>query len=240
MTREFLNHRLPGRKLVVFDVDGTLVDSREILKHASAAAFKAMGLPPRSYDALRQTIGLGLEDGLAQLAPEVTPAERAQLCVLYKKIFTELHLDPDFIEPLYAGAAALLDRLKREGWLIAMATGKGRRGVELIMAMHGWADLFDSTHCSDDGPGKPHPAMLLAAMQALDVQPHQTIMVGDTGHDMRMAIAAGVRAQGVSWGFHTRKEVQAAGADHVADTFAELDVQLDLFGAGLGEGGGAP
>ena len=112
-----------------------------------------------------------------------------------------------------------------------MATGKSRRGVDMIVAMHAWADLFDSTHCADDGPGKPHPAMLLEAMRALDADPACTVMVGDTSHDIGMAKAAGVRAVGVTWGFHTRAEIEASGADVVLDTFAALAVELARFAA---------
>ena len=218
-------------KLVVFDVDGTLVDSRAILKQVSDAAFHALGLAPPPYDALRQIVGLNLAEGLAQLAPEQPPEVLEQLIAYYKCGFGDLHREAGFTEPLYPGAADLLDRLKREGWRIAMATGKSRRGVDTIMAMHAWADLFDSTHCGDDGPGKPHPAMLLEAMRALDADPACTVMVGDTSHDIGMAKSAGVRSVGVTWGFHTRAEIEASGADVVLDTFEALAGELERFGA---------
>ncbi len=214
-------------KLVVFDVDGTLVDSRALLKAASDAAFTSLGLEPPSYDRLRQIVGLSLRDGLAQLSPD--PAITDALVDFYRRSFNDFHRNPDFVEPLYPGAAELLDRLKQDGWRIAMATGKSRRGVDMIMAMHGWADLFDSIHCADDGPGKPHPAMLLKAMEALGAEPSGAVMIGDTAHDIGMARAAGVRAVGVTWGFHTRAEIEAAGADLVLDTFAELGEELDRF-----------
>ena len=101
----------------------------------------------------------------------------------------------------------------------------------MVITMHGWADLFDSTHCADDGPGKPHPAMLQCAMKALGAEPACTVMVGDTAHDIGMARAAGVRAVGVTWGFHTRAEIEAAGADAVAETFEALSAELDRFAA---------
>ena len=214
-------------KLVVFDVDGTLVDSRALLKAASDAAFTSLGLPPPPYDRLRQIVGLSLREGLAQLAPSQEVVE--QLVAFYQSSFRRFHSQPELAEPLYPSAAELLDRLKRAGWRIAMATGKSRRGVDAIMALHGWADLFDSTHCGDDGPGKPHPAMLLEAMRALEAEPACTIMVGDTSHDIGMAKAAGVRAIGVTWGFHTRAEIEASGADAVLDTFEELADELDRF-----------
>jgi phosphoglycolate phosphatase len=222
---------LASGKLVVFDVDGTLVDSRAILKHTADEAFTALGLTPPTYDELRQIVGLSLYEGLAQLAPNLTPEQVEGLVAHNKLTFQTLHQDPDFIEPLYDGAASLLERLKAEGWRIAMATGKSRRGVNTIVAMHRWADLFDSTHCADDGPGKPHPAMLIEAMRKLDARPEDTVMIGDTAHDIRMAQAAGVRAVGVSWGFHTRAELEACRPDLIADTFAELAAELDRFGA---------
>jgi phosphoglycolate phosphatase len=220
-------------KLAIFDVDGTLVDSRQILQASADAAFADLGLIAPPYDQLRKIVGLSLREGLAQLAPDLEAGQIEALLAHYRRSFQTLHRDPAFIEPLYDGAAALLDRLKREGWKIAMATGKSRRGVETIMAMHGWADLFDTTHCADDGPGKPDPAMVQAALKAMGMAPRQAVMIGDTAHDVGMAKAAGVRVLGVTWGFHTRDEIEASGPDEVVDTFAELDAALDRFAAGL-------
>lgn len=216
-------------KLAVWDVDGTLVDSRAVIFEAAKAVFAFMDLPPPAYDEVRQIVGLSLVEGLRELLPSMPSEDIDRAVAGYKSAFQKMHLQPGFTEPLYDGAAECLDRLKRDGWLVAMATGKSRRGVETIMQMHGWADLFDSTHCADDGPGKPHPAMLQEAMRTLGCGPRHTIMIGDTTHDMRMARAAGVYAQGVSWGFHTGEEVLAGGADHVAEDFISLNRQLDLF-----------
>jgi phosphoglycolate phosphatase len=218
-----------SRKLAVFDVDGTLVDSRQAISDTMDGAFARMGLTPPPYEVSRQVVGLNLAEALDQLAPGLDQAGREQLVVNYRAVFQEMHARPGFVEPLYDGAAELLTRLRREGWLIAMATGKSRRGVESVMRMHGWADLFDSTHCAEDGPGKPDPAMLVAAMDVLRVERGHTVMIGDTAHDMRMAVAAGVHAQGVSWGFHTAREVADGGAHDVSHTFAELGAALDRF-----------
>ena len=218
--------------LVVWDVDGTLVDSRQTIFDSMQTAFAAADLPPLSYEAARQVVGLGLVEGIETLLPEAAPEVVERVADGYRAAFDAKVRQPGYIEPLYAGAAETLDRLRASGWKIAMATGKSRRGVETIVRMHGWADLFDSTHCADDGPGKPHPAMVLEAMKALQVGPERTIVVGDTAHDMRMAKAAGAYAQGVSWGFHTADEVAEGGADNVAHDFAELDRQLDAFAEG--------
>ena len=220
-------------KLAVWDVDGTLVDSRAVIFDAAKAVFAAMDLPTPDYEDVRQIVGLNLAEGLRLLLPGMGPEAVDRAVAGYKDAFQDMHRQPGFIEPLYEGAAECLERLRQDGWLIAMATGKSRRGVETIIRMHGWADLFDSTHCADDGPGKPHPDMLLQAMRALGCAPRQTIMIGDTAHDMRMARAAGVYAQGVSWGFHTGAEVLAGGADDVVDDFVSLNRRLDAFAAGV-------
>ncbi len=218
-----------NEKLVVWDIDGTLVDSRETIFEAARGSFAILGEPEPTYEAVRQIVGLELREALGVLMPHRSGADLDRARDAYREAFQGWVQRPEFKEHLYDGAAETLDRLRAEGWKIAMATGKSRRGVESVLRMHGWADLFDSTHCSDDGPGKPHPAMLFEAMRAAGCGPDQTIMVGDTAHDMRMARSAGAYAQGVSWGFHTRAEVQAGGAHHVADDFTSLNNQLTAF-----------
>jgi phosphoglycolate phosphatase len=219
-------------KLVVWDIDGTLVDSRQTIFESMGIAFAGADLAPLPYEVVRQVVGLGLMEGVAALLPNAPQDLRERVADGYRAAFGAKVRQPGYVEPLYDGAAETLDRLRAAGWKIAMATGKSRRGVETIVRMHGWADLFDSTHCADDGPGKPHPAMVLEAMRALQVGPERTIVVGDTAHDMRMAKAAGAYAQGVSWGFHTAEEVAEGGADHIAHDFAELDRRLDAFAEG--------
>jgi phosphoglycolate phosphatase len=219
-----------ARPLAVFDIDGTLVDSRAIIQAATEQAFGRMGLDAPAYEQTRKVVGLGLAESLAILAPELDARGHDELTEHYKQVFLSLRADPQFHEPLYEGAAETLARLEKAGWRIAMATGKSRRGVDSILAMHAWHDLFHSCHCAEDGLPKPHPAMLHAAMAALDAQPEETVMIGDSTHDMKMAGAAGVYAQGVSWGFCTREEVLSAGAHHCADSFAELDAALERFG----------
>ncbi len=219
-------------KLAVFDIDGTLVDSRAIIQTATEIAFGRMGLVAPVYDQVRRVVGLGLGESLAILAPDLDASGHHELLEHYKIVFNTLRQESDYHEPLYEGAAKTLARLERGGWRIAMATGKSRRGVESILATHDWHAVFHSTHCAEDGPSKPDPAMVLAAMTALGARPEQTIMIGDSVHDMGMAKAAGVYAQGVSWGFCTREEVLGSGADHCADCFEELDAALDRFARG--------
>ncbi len=219
------------RPLAVFDIDGTLVDSRASILRAAVEASRDIGLPEPEYEVVRVGIGLPLHDALRLIAPQLDDAGIDLYVERFKAAFLRMNTDPDFHEPLYDGAMDLLHRLKRDGWRLALATGQSRRGVNRNLARAGWADLFISSHCVDDGPGKPHPAMLQAAMTACAACAATTVMIGDTSHDARMALNAGVAPQGVAWGFHTVEEQLAAGAPHVAADFNELEAALDRFAA---------
>ncbi|HEV2083394.1 MAG TPA: HAD-IA family hydrolase [Brevundimonas sp.] len=216
------------RPLAVFDVDGTLVDSRASIHAACCAGARRLGLPEPSYDRVRQIVGLELTLAIRVLEPHLTPSESADYVDGFRQTFLDLYA-AGHEEPLYEGAVDHLRRLKRDGWRLAIATGQNRRGVARNLARDGWADLFLSSHCAEDGPGKPDPAMLVAAMRACDACPATTVMIGDTAHDHAMAQNAGVPAYGVGWGFQTAAEQLAAGAALVAADFAELDAALDAF-----------
>lgn len=215
--------------LAVFDIDGTLVDSRAAILDAAVQAARAVGLPEPTYEAVRGGVGLSLHEALQRLAPDLTGPELADFITAYQEAFRRLHAMPEFSEPLYPGAMDLLNRLKRDGWRLSLATGRSRRGVERSLARAGWAELFLSHHCAEDGPGKPDPAMLIRAMDVCGVTAARTVMIGDTSHDMHMALNAGVRPQGVAWGFHTAEEVRASGAVHVAEDFTDLEAGLHSF-----------
>ena len=217
--------------LAIWDVDGTLVDSRETIAACMAEGFARQGLPRPTYDDTRRIVGLTLQTAVDTMTPGLDPAVQRAITAGYKAAFQELHADPAFREPLYPGAPELLERLAGAGWLQAVATGKSRRGLDRVVAANGWGDRFVSLHCSDDGPGKPDPAMVHAALAATGVPASRAVMIGDTSHDVRMGRAAGVRALGVTWGFHTAPELREAGAHHVSTTWAELVEELDRFAA---------
>jgi phosphoglycolate phosphatase len=219
------------RPLAIFDIDGTLVDSRASIFQAATEAARALGLPEPDYDRVRRIVGLSLPEALATLEPQLPPTELDRFVDAFKAVFLRMNTDPDFHEPLYPGAMETLRRLHRDGWRLSLATGQSRRGVARNLAREGWADLFVSSHCAEDGPGKPHPAMLNAALAAAACEPDSAIMIGDTTHDIVMAINAGVRPQGVAWGFHTAEEQIVAGAPHVAADFTDLEAALDRFAA---------
>jgi len=217
------------QKLAVFDVDGTLVDSRASILSAMVAGANAIGVAPPTYEDVRAIVGLSLTEAMAQMRPDLDAPTVHAYVEAYKSTFTRFHADPDFVEPLYHGVADLLAELKAEGWAIGMATGKSRRGVERNLEVHGWRGIFDCTFCADDGPSKPHPHMLNRNMETLGFAAEHTVMISDTAHDIIMARQAGVQAIGVTWGFHTVDELVAAGADDIVADVAELKQVLHMF-----------
>ncbi|MEM7766202.1 MAG: HAD-IA family hydrolase [Pseudomonadota bacterium] len=217
-------------KLAIWDMDGTIVDSREVITTAMARAFEACGLAPPAYAQTRTIVGLALDEACRRLAPAGTSQQTlAQLVEAYRAAFIARRTEPGFIEPLYEGAQHALARLAGDGWLVAMATGKSRRGIEAIFDMHPLSDYFDTIHCADDGPGKPHPAMIDAALARVGAEPHQAVMIGDAVFDMQMGRAANVHCLGVSWGFGEADELESAGAHAVHHSFETLNADVDAF-----------
>jgi phosphoglycolate phosphatase len=212
-------------KLAVFDVDGTLVDSRLSIAEAMSQAFTALGLPAPSYAETRRIVGLSLEPAIALLAPELGRDRYPLLAQAYKDAFIA-NREAGLAEPLYEGAREIVTQLRADGWRLGVATGKARRGVEAFLERHGFEGMFDAAFCADDGPGKPDPHMLRLVIDAVDATPAETIMIGDTSFDMAMARAADCYAQGVAWGFHTIEEIQSGGAHHIAEDFAVLRTEL--------------
>jgi len=217
------------KKMAVFDVDGTLIDSRSSIFRAAVEAANEIGVSEPTYEDVRAIVGLSLFDALARMRPDLDRPTIQAYTDAYKDAFVRFHADPDFHDALYPGAADLLAALKAEGWTLGMATGQSRRGVNRNLDVHGWHDIFDCTFCADDGPSKPHPHMLNRNMDVTGFERAHTVMVGDTAHDITMAKQAGVRAIGVTWGFHTAEELAAAGADEIAADFAELGLILQRF-----------
>ena len=212
-------------RLVVFDVDGTLVDSQHLIVAAQGVAFAENGLPaPERREAL-SVVGLSLPQAFRRLVGEDGPI--VELSESYKQAYNRLRLDPAHEEPLFPGMAALLATLQgRDDMLIGLATGKSRRGVDRLIAQYGWSDWFVTTQSADDAPSKPDPAMLQQAMDEAGCGPEQTVMVGDTTFDIAMGVAAGATAVGVAWGYHPPEALYAAGAATVVPSAAALEAHL--------------
>ena len=220
-------------KLAVFDIDGTLVDSRQVITEAMRRAFARAGLPEIGYERTRTIVGLRLEEAVARLAPEDYPEARLpELAGFYRNAFVEMRAEDGFSEPLYEGARETVERLADDGWLLGVATGKARRGLDIVFEHHGLHKYFQTFQTVDHGPGKPHPRMVLDAMAETGARAEETVMIGDTSWDMLMARAAEAHALGVSWGFHTPDEIEEGGAHAVHHEFDALNAWLDAFEPG--------
>ncbi|MGY2048334.1 HAD-IA family hydrolase [Methylobacterium sp. JK268] len=213
--------------LIVFDVDGTLVDSQHLIVAAQRAAFAAVGLPAPSRERSLSVVGLSLPQAFTALVGADGPV--TALATHYKEAFHRLRAEAALREPLFPGAADLLARLNRApDVLLGIATGKSRRGVEHLLRAYGWEDWFSTVQTADDAPSKPHPAMLEQAMAETGASPADTLMIGDTTYDMVMARGARVRPIGVSWGYHTVEALTAAGAQIVVPSYAALAEALPV------------
>lgn len=218
-------------RLVVFDVDGTIVDSQQLIVAAQHATFAEHGLEPPSRERALSIVGLSLHEAFTALVGSDGPV--ASLAEGYRQAFARLRADPAYHEPLFPGAAELIADLSgREDVLLGIATGKSRRGVAHLVARHGWDAVFATIQTADDAPSKPHPAMLHQAMAEAGVGPPDTVMIGDSTYDMVMARGARVAAVGVSWGYHDPADLLTAGAQAMVGSYAELGAWLERrFGA---------
>jgi len=218
-------------KLVIFDCDGTLVDSQQMICAAMRQAFEVNGLSAPARERLVGVVGLSLPDAFRRLAEgSLAGADYpvAGLVAAYRDAFAALRASPDHLEPLYPGAREALGALAQAPeTILGIATGKSQRGVRAVLTRHGLLEHFATIHTSDDAPSKPHPGMVLAAMAATGAAPSETVMVGDTVFDIEMARAAGARAIGVGWGYHPAADLAQAGAAAMVGDFSELAAALD-------------
>ncbi len=209
-------------RLIVFDCDGTLVDSQHVIVAAAERAFLAQGLVPPAAAAVHAVIGLSLELAIASWRPDAEAAERTRLVAGYRTAWRALRDEGSLGEQLFPGALATLRELDRQGRLLGIATGKTRPGLLNVLDHHGLTPLFVTLQTADRHPSKPHPGMLEAAMDETGSAPAETLMVGDTSFDVAMARAAGVRAIGVAWGYHPVESLVEAGATTILERFEDL------------------
>jgi phosphoglycolate phosphatase len=213
-------------RLAVFDVDGTLIDSQHNIVASMVLACERNNLRPPADEAIRRIIGLSLLEAVMRLLPGAEPDLIGRVVEAYKSGFAELRAHPDHHEPLFPGTLEALDALEQEGWILAVATGKSRRGLLAMIERHGFEGRFVSLQTADDNPGKPHPAMLRRAIAEAGAQAEGTVMIGDTTYDMQMGRSAGARAVGVAWGYHAPEELLASGADLVVESYPQLAARL--------------
>lgn len=211
-------------ELLVFDWDGTLMNSEAKIMRCLAAAADALGLPGPGEDAMREVIGLGMEEAARRLFPVARSEQQQQFVAHFREHY--LHLDRARIE-LFPGVSQGLRALATQGYLLAVATGRPRRGLERMLAQTGLRRLFTATRCADEAPSKPHPQMLSELLAATGIAPTHALMVGDTVHDMEMARHAGVDGLGVGYGVHARERLLACGALACVDSFTGVCRWLD-------------
>jgi phosphoglycolate phosphatase len=219
--------------LIVFDCDGTLVDSQHAIMLSMRSAWRANGLSDPDTMAVRRIVGLSLDEAVAALAPRETEVKHKSLAESYRAAYTDLRQSGEHEEALFPGVMEVLAELEQAGFLLGVATGKSRRGIRNTLESHGLTGRFVTVQSGDEGPGKPHPHMLRKAMAEAGVEPADTVVVGDTVFDVQMAHGADVTAIAVSWGYHEVDELRDAGAHCVIHSFAELPSVI----AGLGAAG---
>lgn len=212
-------------RLVIFDVDGTLVDSQRDIIKGMRMAFAAVDLTAPADAAILATVGLSLSETMARLAAGQPAATQSALVEAYKDAYRQLRQSAGSRDssPLYPHTLAVLQTLHAQPeTLLGLATGKSRRGLSLLVEAHDLGRYFITQQCADDHPSKPHPSMIQAALAETGVEPQNAVMVGDASFDMQMARAAGVLPIGVSWGYQP--------AENLSDAAEILDDIRDLPG----------
>ena len=207
--------------LIVFDWDGTIIDSTGTIAECIQQAAAEMGLPVPHDERARHVIGLGLHDSLRHAVPELPASRYGDFVALYRRYF----LAREDSMKLFPGMLDLLSSLRHDH-LLAIATGKSRKGLERALDAGDLRKYFSASRCADETSPKPHPAMLLELMNQLNFSQQQLLMIGDTSHDLEMASAAGVDALGVTDGAHREAGLRACGPLGCFSTVAELSEWL--------------
>ena len=209
--------------LLVFDWDGTLMDSAAAIVASLQAACGDLGLPVPAEDQARYIIGLGLNDAMAHILPGVDTAHYPRVAERYRHHF----LLRDGGTTLFPGIADVIVGLHKTGFQLAVATGKSRRGLARALAATGLESYFHATRCADEGYSKPHPGMLQALMEEIGATSDRTLMIGDTSHDLEMARAAGTASLAVSYGAHTAASLVECGPLACVHSVEELRTWLE-------------
>ena len=216
-------------ELLIFDWDGTLVDSIGRIVESISVAGDRCGLPTLDEDSIKGIIGLGLPEAIAVLYPDITDV---RLVEAFRRAYADHYLSLE-AQPsmLYPGVAAALQRFRDQGLLLAVATGKGRRGLDRVLAGQGWVDFFDVTRCADETASKPDPLMIHEILAHCGVSPERALMIGDSVFDLEMARRAGVDSVAVSYGAQPFDVLQACSPCTVINHFSELGDWLCSSGA---------
>ena len=214
-------------KLAVLDCDGTIVDSKSAIVTSMTAAFVNVDLAPPKPEEIVRIVGLNLADAMDVLLQGQKPEKVPTLVDAYREVATQHRAGGQWENPLYPDAKEVIQALNASGWLLGVATGKSKRGLDAVFDTHEIGHHFVTVQTSDIGPGKPAPDMLYRALRETGVEARNTVMIGDTTFDMERAVNAGVPAIGVSWGYHTDRDLLAAGARAIVHGFQDLPGVLE-------------
>jgi len=212
-------------KAVIFDWDGTVVDSADHIVHSLSHAAASAGLPVRERAAYRNIIGLGMVDALDQLYPGITHDQMIALRDAYSNHFMATM---DVANTLFPGMQDMIAKLGSAGRQCAVATGKSRRGLDRAFEATGLQSLFSASRCADETRSKPNPTMLRELLEFYGIHPHDAVMIGDTSYDMEMAQRADMPAIGVNWGVHDEATLSKHGPLAVVGSVLALQALLDL------------
>lgn len=213
----------PEYKLLIFDWDGTLANSIGRIVESMHVASDRAGFARRDDFAVKGIIGLGLPEAIRSLYPEIDDEGLMAFRQYYADHYIALEAEPS---PLFDGVVETLDAFRAEGYHLAVATGKARRGLDRVLGAHGWQDYFDVTRAADETASKPHPLMLEQILAHCEVRPEQALMVGDSSFDLQMARNAGMGSVAVSYGAQTIEALRAFEPRLTIDRFPELHVWL--------------
>lgn len=216
--------------LLVFDWDGTLFDSTALIAHCIQGACDDVGCTKPDWQTAKDVIGLGITEALQHAVPDLPASRYAELAQCYRNRYFA-HQDEVI---LFEGVPEFLQNCRQAGYLLAVATGKSRRGLNEALEKVGLRTMFDDTRTADETISKPNPLMLIELMQVLDTSAQRTLMIGDTTHDLQMAINAGVRSLGVSHGAHTPATLlsfgEQGGTLGIVHSIAEMEKWLAEHG----------
>jgi len=221
---------MAGNKLVIFDCDGTLVDSQHMIIRAMHETFDKAGLERAPDAAVRGVVGLSLYEAMEMLLPDADKALHSELEGIYKSNFYKLRVEhqagPD---PLYEGTRETLEALNAAGYMLGVATGNSQRGLARVIEEHDLKDMFVTLQTADGHPSKPHPSMIYEAAADAGAAVEDTVMVGDTSFDIMMAVRAGSHPMGVDWGYHSTEDLKAAGARQVVSHYGEVPALVEAW-----------
>ena len=211
-------------KLLIFDWDGTLADSIGRIVTAMQGAARRAGRAERDARAVKGIIGLGLPEAILTLYPDMTPEQVVAFRQHYADLYIAMDAEPS---PLFAGVRESLEAFRAQGYLLAVATGKARRGLDRVLKAHGWESFFDITRAADETASKPDPLMLNQILAHCDVGPGQALMVGDASFDLLMARNAGIDSVAVGYGAQPMERLLAFEPRLAIDSFPELRTWLE-------------